>query len=288
MDPQTDLYGNTIHQDLGGSSYIHDGYGQRRYLDEPSPSSSSGSSGGGSSGGGGGGGGDWNSSDGGGSSGGGGGGGGGSSAGAGCSSILVLGLLGMCVCSGIGNWLSPRRPTVNVPVKRPLPIATPRQKSPTVTTSSTPSKSPAASPGQTQTPNPPTPSSNAIETSDSDQTWHGKLQLVERHQRTGAVKNSSKWTDLKLALKRSGDDVTGEVHFIEAGVTATVRGRITEPAIMLVIERVTSGPAAAVIVPCVLSGQPDAKRVFRGHWNQGVIGKDATSNPRFWLSEGTP
>ena len=44
MDPQTDLYGNTIHTDIGGREYINDGYGQRQYRDEPasdpSPSSS--------------------------------------------------------------------------------------------------------------------------------------------------------------------------------------------------------------------------------------------------------
>lgn len=288
MDPQTDLWGNTIHQDISGNSYIHDGYGQRQYLDQPShesSSSNSGSSGGGWSGdsGGGGGGGD---SSGGGSSGGDGG-GGSSAGGASCLGILVLGMLGMCFCGGLGNWLKPHRPTVHLPIKKPLPISAPRKDASTETAANTPITKPSPSTGSKPSDGAPkeVPASKPVA---SHQTWHGKLQLVERHQRTGAVKNSSKWTDIRLALQQTGDEVTGEVHFLEVGVTASVIGRIAGPSLTLIIDRVTSGPAAAVIVPCVLSGQPDAKQVYRGHWNAGVNSKPASTHPRFWLSAGEP
>jgi hypothetical protein len=100
------------------------------------------------------------------------------------------------------------------------------------------------------------------------------------------VKNSTKWTDVKIALERTGNDVIGEIHFVEANVFAAVRGQIQESTCHLVVDRVLSGPKDAVIVPCVLTGKHDAKQVFRGHWNPGLAVSGSSQHPRFWLSAG--
>ncbi|HET6422467.1 MAG TPA: hypothetical protein VFG20_02215 [Planctomycetaceae bacterium] len=286
MDPQTDLYGNTIHEDIGGNRYIHDGYGQRNYLDQPSsePTSSGGSGGGwlGGDSGGGGGGGGGDSPSGGGS---GGGGGGNSGPAAGCSGIMTLLLMGMCLYCGFGQYLQKAPPQL-LP-RQPQPTDSPPQ--PTATAhpadASTASSVPPAETGNASRPTEPAavPSNTP---GAKRQDWHGKLQLVERHPRTGAVKNSSKWTDIKIAVERTSAEVIGEIHFVEANVFAAVRGRIQEPNCQLIVDRVLSGPRDAVVVPCVLTGKLDAKQVYRGHWNAGLAGSESSQHPRFWLSAG--
>ncbi len=196
-------------------------------------------------------------------------------------------LLGMCVLCGVGQYFQPRRPPQLLP-RLPRPTDTP-----TTTKTTTPQQhdsNGASVPSTAAAPNPSPPQSVKSESTKKQGTirhdWHGKLQLVERHPRTGAVKNSSKWTDIKIAVERTGQNVLGEVHFVETNVFAAVRGQLQDSTCQLIVERVLSGPGDTVIVPCVLTGKLDAKQVFRGHWNPGVLGTESSHHPRFWLSQG--